>query len=277
VAVVLVRTNDAVEEGEVLVRLDDEEARARLAAAEAEAAARSREGDAQAATAGREDVRRAEDALFTAERDVAAARFELDEALAAKRAANGADEGPEAVRKHFSEVRERLHSARSAFDAVQGKTGLPAPSRSEASLTAARSEVVVAQALLDKTRIRAPAPGTVLQLNAKAGETVAPASDPPLAVIGDLSAMIVKAEVAERDIGKIKLGQNTVVRSDAYPGSDFEGHVTALAPSVSIPRLGARGPRRPAEVEVLEVTVDLAGTVPLLPGMRVDVFFRRDQ
>jgi HlyD family secretion protein len=277
VAAVLVRTNDAVEEGEVLVRLDDEEARARLAAAEAEAGARSRERDTQAATAGREDVRRAEDALFTAERDAAGARFELDEALALTRARNGADEKSEEAHKRFAEASERLHSARSGFEAAQGKSGLPAPSRLESSLTAARAEVAVAQALLDKTRIRAPAAGTVLQLNAKVGEMVAPASDPPLAVVGDLSAMIVKAEVAERDIGKIKLGQKAVVRSDAFPGRDFEGGVTALAPSVSVPRLGARGPRRPAEVEVLEVTVELAGAVPLLPGMRVDVFFRRDQ
>jgi HlyD family secretion protein len=277
VAEVPVRVNDRVEEGEVLFRLEDEEARARLAAAEPEAGARWRERDAQPATAGREDVMRAEDALFAAERDVAAARFELDDALLARRTVNGSEQGVADARRRFSEARERLQRARSAYDAAKARTELPAPNRLESSLTAARAEVTVAQALLDKTRIRAPTAGTVLQLNAKVGEVVAPAPDQPLAVIADLSAMLVKAEVAERDTAKIKLGHRAVVRSDAYPGREFEGQISALAPSLSAPRIGARGPRRPTEVEVLEVTVDLQGTVPLLPGMRVDVFFRRDQ
>jgi HlyD family secretion protein len=53
--------------------------------------------------------------------------------------------------------------------------------------------------------------------------------------------------------------------------------VSSLAPSLFAPRIGPRGPRRPTELEVLEVTVALEGAIPLLPGMRVDVFFRRDQ
>jgi HlyD family secretion protein len=276
VAEVLVRVNDRVEEGDLLVRLEDDEARARLMAAEAEASSRRRERDAQAATAGREELGRAEDELFAAERDAAAARFELDSAPIARRTANGADQRLVDARRRFLDARERLQRASSAFDAAQARPGLPAPNRSEASLSAARAEVTAAQALLDKTRIRAPAAGAVLQLNARVGEMVAPASDQPLAVIGDLSAMRVKAEIAERDVPKVKLGQRAIARSDAYPGRDFEGQVSALAPSLSAPRIGARGPRRPAEVEVLEATIDLAGTVPLMPGMRVDVFFRRD-
>ena len=36
----------------------------------------------------------------------------------------------------------------------------------------------------------------------------------------------------------------------------------------------SRGPRRPNDVEVLEVLVSLDGNPPLLTGMRVDVFFK---
>lgn len=277
VAEVLVRVNDRVEEGEVLSRLEDEEARARLSAAEGEAGARLRERDAQPATPGREDVKKAADALFAAERAAADARFELDDVLAAKPTATGADQTLGAARKRFSDAREGVQRERSAFAAAQAKAGLPAPNRSESSLSAARAEVTVAQALLNKTRIRAATAGTVFQVNAKVGEMVAPAPDQPLVVIGDLSAMVVKAELTERDIAKVKLGQRAIVRSDAFPGRDFAGEVSALAPSLAPPRIGSRGPRRPTEVEVLEVTIDLEGTVPLLPGMRVDAFFRRDE
>jgi HlyD family secretion protein len=39
--------------------------------------------------------------------------------------------------------------------------------------------------------------------------------------------------------------------------------------------MGSRGARRTTDVEVMEVLIDLDGSVPLLPGMRVDAFFMR--
>ena len=55
IAEVTVKLNDNVEEGELLIRLDDDEARARLQAAETEAASRKRERDAQPLDKARDD------------------------------------------------------------------------------------------------------------------------------------------------------------------------------------------------------------------------------
>ena len=83
-----------------------------------------------------------------------------------------------------------------------------------------------------------------------------------------------RAEVEERDAAKVRVGQLVVVKSDAYPGREFPGKVASLAPSLGPGKLGQRGPRRPNDVDVLEVVVDMEGQPPLLPGMRVDVFFK---
>jgi HlyD family secretion protein len=270
---VVARANDRVTEGEVLIRLDDKEVRARLAAAEAEAAARKRERDAQSGTAGRDDVRKAEDAVFAAERALTNARLELDGVLAADRKAPGAPQALIQARKRLAEARERLAQEHVAFAAAHAKTTAPAPNRLEAALIAARAEVTLAEEALDKTRIRAPISGTVLQLNAKVGEMVAP-SELPLAVMGDLSVMRVRAEVDEHDVAKLKLGQKAFVRSSGLPGREFEGKVTELAPLLALPRMGSRGARRATDVEVMEVMIDLEGSVPLLPGMRAEAFFR---
>jgi HlyD family secretion protein len=279
IAEILARINDQVEEGELLIRLDDAEARARLAAAEAEAGARKQERDAAPAVAGRDELRRAEDAVFAAERALTGARFELDFALSARRTggATGTAQMVQQARKRLTDARERLQRDRVAVATAQSKPGVPAPNRAESALSAARAEVAMAEAILDKTRVRASIGGTVLQLGAKLGEMVAPTADQPLIVLGDMSLMRVKAEVDEGDVSKIKLGQKAFVRSTSYPGKDFEGRVTAFAPSLAPPRIGLRGPRRPTDVEVLEVTIDLDGNPALLPGMRVDAFFRREQ
>lgn len=271
---VAVAINDRVTEGEVLIRLEDKEARARMTAAEAEVAARQRERDAQPGTAGREQVRKAEDALFAAERAVTNARFALDAVLAADRKSPGNPQALLQGRKQVAQAKDKLRQEQVAFAAAHAKIKAPAPSRLEAALIAARTELTTVEELLDKTRIRAPLTGSVLQVNAKPGELVAPSPELPLIVMGDLTLIRVRAEVDEQDVAKIKLGQKAFVRSNAYPGREFDSKVTELAPSLGIPRMGSRGARRATDVEVMEVMLDLEGTVPLLPGMRADVFFR---
>lgn len=271
---VTVKLNDTVEEGELLIRLDDEEARARLQAAETEAASRKRERDAQSLDKAREDLREAEDNVFSAERSLTNARFELEYELQAKRQGSGSTQRVADARKSVQNARDKLQKERAAYASAQAKSDVPAPSRLESALQAARSDVAVAEALLEKTRIRAPVAGTILQLPAKLGEMVSPSPDQVLVVIGDMSVVRLKAEVDEHDVSKIKVGGKVAVKSNAYPGQEFTGTVSELAPSLASPRFALRGARRPTDVEVLEVTIDLDGNPPLLPGMRADAFFK---
>lgn len=273
---VRVAMNDKVEADEVLVQLEDDEPRARLAAAEAEASARVRERDAQAATNGREDVRRAEDAVFQAERAVTGARYELDSALFSKRTDGGADQLVANARKRLSDARDRLQREQAAFATAQSRSNVPAPNRFEAAVIAARSDVSLAQLMLDRTRIRAPIAGTVLEVHVKPGEVVTPSPEQPVITMGDPSVVVVKAELDERDVSKVRIGQKAFVRSSAFPGREFEGKVTALAPVLAAPRMSQRGPRRPTDLEVLELTIEFDAKSPLMPGLRVDTFFRRE-
>lgn len=276
IAEITVNVNDRVEAGEVLVRLEDDEARARLAAAEAEAGARQRERDAQPTTSGREDVRKAEDAVYTAERAVTGARYELDAALLNKRRNGGNDRQVADARSRLADAKERLRREQLGLANAQSRSGVPSPSRLESGLIAARTDVSLAQLLFDRTRIRTPIDGTVLQIFGKIGETVTPSPEQPVIAVGDTATIVVKAEVDERDISKIKVGQRAFVRSGAFPNRDFEGKVSRLAPALGPPQMNARGPRRPTDMEVLEVTVEFENAGPLLPGLRVDTFFRRE-
>jgi len=265
---------DRVTKGDVLARLDDKEARARLAAAEVEVSVRQRERDAQPETAGREDVRKAEDALYSAERAVTNARFALDGVLAADRKAPGNPQALIQARSQLAQAKDKLKQERTALAVAHAKAKVPAPNRAEAALIAARAELTLAEEMVEKMRIRAPLTGSVLQVHAKVGELAMPAAEQVLMVLGDLSLMRVRAEVDEQDVAKIKTGQQVFVRSTAYPGQEFSGTVKELAPSLAMPRMGSRGARRGTDVEVMEVMIDLEGTSPLLPGMRADVFFK---
>ena len=276
VSEVLVSVNDTIEDSEMLVRLEDAEYRAKLAAAEPESGARMRGRDNAKLNSSRAAVRKAEDEVFAAERTVTGARIELDNMLRAKRKGEVNQRDVDDARRRLVDAESRLKKERINVAKAQTKSNIGEPSRVEAGLSGARSEVAIADALLDKTRIRASRKGTVLEVNAKDGEIVAPSPDVPLIVIGDLSALQVKAEVSESDVSKIKIGQKVVVKTVAFPGQEFAGKISAIAPSLAAPKLGARGPRRPTDVDVLEVTVDLTGQTPLRPGMRVDAFFQSE-
>jgi HlyD family secretion protein len=272
---VLVALNDKVGAGEILVRLDDGELIARVHAATAELAIRRRDRDGNEST-GRlaQDRRAAEDNVASAERQLVISREEYDR-LAKARRTNGAtqadvDKAHDAVAK----AQERLDTSRVALRKALSVDNLPAPTRQEAAVTAGRAELSLAEAGLERTRIRAPAAGTALQINAKVGEMATPSPENVLVTVGNLASLQVKAELEERDVGKVRVGQMAVVRSDAFPGTDFEGKVSSMAQALGPSRIGQRGPRKPTDVDVLEIVIDLAGQTPLLPGMRVDVFVK---
>ncbi|MEI9901479.1 MAG: biotin/lipoyl-binding protein [Hyphomicrobium sp.] len=150
VADVTVKVNDKVEEGELLIRLDDEEARARLAAAEAEAGLRKRQRDAEASTSGREDVTKGEDNVFSSEREVIGARFELDAALTGKRRGETTDQQLADARRRLAKAQERVERERLNYAQAQAKANLPSPNQFESALTAARANVALAASQLDK-------------------------------------------------------------------------------------------------------------------------------
>lgn len=268
--------NDRVKGGDLLIRLNDEEALTKVVAASAEADVRVRERDEENVKGLADDRRAAVDAVASAERAVFGARQAFDDALAERRAGMGTQEAVDDARSELKEAKKKLTDERAALATVNAKTGMPLATRLESGLAIARAELSAAELAVERTRIRAPFDGTVLNLIAKEGEVAVPSPGNTLLVFGDLARMKVRAEVEERDAAKIRVGQRAIVRADAYPDQDFTGRVSSVAQSLSTPRIATRGPRRPNDVEVLEAVIDLDGLPPLLTGMRVDVFFKHE-
>lgn len=271
IAEVLASVGDHVQAGDPLLLLDSDDLYSKLSAALSEAEVRIRERDDEEATGVALERRHAEDALNTSQR----ALFHAERAFDA--AARGGDANAITdARGKLAEAQKQVDTDKAALDQILAKPGLPLPTRVESSLWVARTDVEQVEKAIERTVVRAPQNGTVLNIWARVGEMAAPSPDAALILFGDISSLRVRAEVEARDLTKIRLGQRTVVRADAFPDKDFEGVVTQVAPALGTPRITTRGPRRPNDVEVLEVLISLDGTPPLLTGMRVDAFFRHE-
>lgn len=273
---ILIKPNDKVFAGELLIRLQDEEVRARLATAEAQVAMRRRARNDQTASNRAADRRRAEDAVADAERAVVDRRAAIDTASIAKRAGSGSDGDIESARAAHTRAQDRLKQERAELRRLLNDSGVPLPVATDGQLNIARTELAAAEAAVEKLMIRAPIDGTILQINGRTGELASPSSAQPLLVIGDVSALRVRAEVDERDFGDIKIGQAAQVRTSAFRGREIAGKVSSIAPVVDAGRINQRGQRNVTDVNVVEVVVDLVEPGPLAVGMKVDVYFRPD-
>jgi len=269
---VLVKPNDRVVAGEVLIRLQDDEMKSRLAIAETNVALRLRARNDQSVSGKAADRRKAEDSLADAEKAVTETRAAFDRAVAEKR--NGSSDGDIfAARTAWTQALERVRQRRADMKKLEADKDLPLPSALEGQLSIARNELGQIDASIEKLTIRAPITGSVLQVNAKIGELASPSPSQPLITIGDTSALRVRAELDERDLGDVKIGQSVVVRASAFPGREFAGKVSSVAPVVEPGRSAARGQRNLTDIDVAEVVVDLAETGSLAVGMKVDVYF----
>lgn len=93
----------------------------------------------------------------------------------------------------------------------------------EARVAQARAQVASAKVDLERTTIRAPIDGTVLQRAVDVGQTVAASLQAPtlFTIAQDLSKMEVRAAIDEADVGKLREGLEARFTVDAYPGREF--------------------------------------------------------
>ena len=106
----------------------------------------------------------------------------------------------------------------------------------EAGIKASSAALQGANVALEYCLIRAPFNAVVLTKNADIGDIVTPlgaAANAKAAVvtIADLSSLQVEADVSETNLGLVKFGQPCEIQLDAIPDSRFRGEVHAIVPT----------------------------------------------
>jgi RND family efflux transporter MFP subunit len=100
----------------------------------------------------------------------------------------------------------------------------------DASLAQARAEVAIAGQQLARTEVRAPFAGRVAKRLPDPGSMLAAGS--PLFTFVDDSVLEFRAQVASRDLAKVRLGVPVRLSIDALPDARVEGRVARVEPLV---------------------------------------------
>jgi len=141
-------------------------------------------------------------------------------------------------------AQEELFLARDLLEKALETGGVRARETAEGLLAAARRRLaywdipeeeiraIEERGTVTKTlTLRSPASGIVIEKNVVEGARIMPGMD--LYQIADLSRVWVDAEVFEKDLSRVREGQQGVVSFEAYPGETFHGSVTYVHPTVS--------------------------------------------
>ena len=146
--------------------------------------------------------------------------------------------------------------------------------RADAEVAAADGRVRTAQERIGKCSIVAPIDGTVLRVYARRGESFSTVSPRPLFSLADTSSRHIKAEIDERDVDKVSIGQKVVIQADALDGKRLNGSVARISAMMGRKSISTGDPSDKSDRDILEAVIDLKDSTQQLPiGLRVTVQF----
>lgn len=254
---ILVREGDHVKQGQLLLELDDADARAQ--AAKALAQLRAAEADLQAAQTGG-----THEQVLTTQSDLEKAQAERSDAQRNFDAVQRLQQNGAAAPAEVEAARNRLTKANADVQLLQSRLKNPFSSpemeKVQANLTQARAAYTAAQQLLRNLNVRAPFAGIVYTLPVRASAYVN--GGEVLVQVANLKDIQVRAFVDEPEIGRLAVGEKVEIRWDAVPGRTWEGKLTRVPASVST--VGTR--------TVGEITTEIDNfDRKLLPNVNVNV------
>ncbi|HHQ4616041.1 TPA: efflux RND transporter periplasmic adaptor subunit [Aeromonas veronii] len=130
----------------------------------------------------------------------------------------------------------KLPAAKAKFDRFQNLYKTSSISKeqldeAEAAYRSLEADIESLKATIARREVRAPFSGVVGLRNVFLGQYLQPGTD--IVRLEDTSVMRLRFTVPQTDISKIKLGQTIKINVDAYPQTQFDGHITAIEPAVN--------------------------------------------
>ncbi len=178
------------------------------------------------------------------------------------------------VAKAQAEFKRKAHESGALSDLelalAQGEV-----ERLEAQVQLEEVDLQGARDRLEYTQLRAPIDGIVLARNVQPGEMVVPGvtsmvNGNPLLVVAQIQKLLVRTELNQIDVARIKPNDTVSITVDALPGKTFQGEIYRIA------AMALKSERR-KESNLMVFPVDViidraqAGAEGLRPGMMADI------
>ena len=236
-----VEKGDKVKEGQILVRLEDDEFRAQYEQAKG-AAENARAYLEELQNGSRpEEIQQAQHNLDEARATLVNDKLTLDRTRDLANQGVVSKQASDDATAKFESDQQRVNSLEKVFQLSKLGPRKEEIARARGALEQAQGQADYAKSLLDATVIRAPVTGTILERAAEKGELVtsgfaSTAEGGPQGLVvslADLNDLQVELDIAQDDFARLGPKQRGVVTVDAYPDLKWDGIIAEISPQAN--------------------------------------------
>jgi HlyD family secretion protein len=264
-----VRENAQVKSGEILVELANDVQKQQVAVAQAELEVAQAQLD-RVVNGERTEKRQALAAIVAAKKAVFE-QAEHDYTRYSRGGAGVSSTDLDGAKARYHVAKAEHLQASSEYELIMAPARHEDVSEAKARVQLAEAKLKQAQAELEKTRLRAPSDGCILDVRVEAGTIAAPNSTEPIIVMADLSKRRVRAYVEELDEGRVAVGQAARVTVNSRPGTVYTGKVIVLLPGMSKDGPHTDAPNELKDMYFRQVMIELDEGDDLPPSKIVEV------
>lgn len=263
---------DKVKQGQVLVRLEDDEYQAQLTQARGQLANLQAKLDEAVHGSRPEEIAQALANYNSAKADLDDARVTLnrDKQLVADNLMP--QQSLDDAQARYDSAVHKADSLQKAYDLVKLGPRQEEIASLRGQVEQAKGAVAYAETNLDNTVIRAPVTGTILERAVEKGEFVTTSfvgdrgAKGYVVSLADLNDLEVELDISQNDFARLHSRQRGVITTDAFPDRKYDGHIKEISPEAN---------RQKATVQI-KVKVEKPDDY-LRPEMNASVAFLSDQ
>ncbi len=267
-----VEKGDRVSEGQVLVRLEDDEYQAQLQQAKGQLANLQAKLDEAMHGSRPEEIAQALANLNSAKADLDNAKVTLDRTRKLVREESDVAADLDDAQARYDGAVHKVNSLQKTYDLVKLGPRQEEIDSLRGQVEQATGALAYAETNLANTIIRAPVTGTILERAVEKGEFVTTSfvgdsgAKGYVVSLADLNDLEVELDISQNDFAKLHSGQHGIVTTDAFPDRKYDGFIKEISPEAN---------RQKATVQI-KVKVEKPDDY-LRPEMNASVAFLSDQ
>lgn len=239
VAWIGVEKGDKVAQGQVLVRLEDNEFRAQSNQARANLAAAQARLDQLRTGSRPQEKLKDKAAVLQAEANVKKAEADYERSERLYRAGVSSKAELDHAIAERDTARALLEAARQASVMTDIGPRTEEIRAAEAQVRQVKAALDYAETQLAGTEIKAPVSGTILQRIVERGEMVTPSAfgesgaRTSVVSLADLNDLQIELDISQVDFARLKVGQQSEIIPEAFPNLKYKGFIVEIAPEAN--------------------------------------------
>jgi len=228
-----------VREGDVIVRLEDDEYQAQLQQAKGNLASLEARLEELLNGSRPEEIAQAQANVDSAKADLSNAKVTLDRAKSLVQENVAPRQSLDDAQARYDSAVQKVNALQKTYELVKIWPRKEQIAAIRGQIEQAKGIVAFAETNLANTIIRAPVTGTILERAVEKGEFVTTSfvgergAKGYVVSLADLNDLEAELDISQNDFAKLHSGQRAVVNTDAFPDRKYEGFIKEVSPEAN--------------------------------------------